>query len=130
MFCGYDTALADVYRKKLSKKCSDSELRVMMSDIDKSFREYFPKHYDTNEEQMNIILENFIEIIKLSSLYGFCYAHAIAYTLYGYIGAYYRYYNTLEFCTANLNEFNEDPNSWIPSWVPVGVRFERLGAIE
>ena len=110
MFCGYDTALADVYRKKLSKKCSDSELRVMMSDIDKSFREYFPKHYDTNEEQMNIILENFIEIIKLSSLYGFCYAHAIAYTLYGYIGAYYRYYNTLEFCTANLNEFNEDPN--------------------
>ena len=59
---------------------------------------------------MNVILENFIEIIKLSSLYGFCYAHAIAYTLYGYIGAYYRYYNTLEFCTANLNEFSEDPN--------------------
>lgn len=27
-------------------------------------------------------------------------------------------------------EFNEDPNSWIPSWVPIGVRFERLGAIE
>lgn len=27
-------------------------------------------------------------------------------------------------------EFNEDPNSWIPGWVPVGVRFERLGAIE
>lgn len=26
-------------------------------------------------------------------------------------------------------EFSEDPNSWLPGWVPVGVRFERLGAI-
>ncbi|OBP13893.1 signal peptidase I [Rheinheimera sp. SA_1] len=27
-------------------------------------------------------------------------------------------------------EFTEDPNSWVPGWVPIGVRFERLGAIE
>jgi signal peptidase I len=27
-------------------------------------------------------------------------------------------------------EFSEDPNHWLPSWVPVGVRFERLGTIE
>lgn len=27
-------------------------------------------------------------------------------------------------------EFNQDPNSWLPGWVPVGVRFARLGAIE
>jgi signal peptidase I len=27
-------------------------------------------------------------------------------------------------------EFTEDPNSWVPGWVPVGVRFERLGTIE
>lgn len=27
-------------------------------------------------------------------------------------------------------EFSEDPNSWLPGWVPVGVRFERLGKIE
>jgi len=27
-------------------------------------------------------------------------------------------------------EFTEDPNSWVPGWVPVGVRFERLGAIK
>ena len=27
-------------------------------------------------------------------------------------------------------EFSEDPNSWLPSWVPVGVRFERLGRIQ
>lgn len=27
-------------------------------------------------------------------------------------------------------EFSEDPNHWLPSWVPVGVRFERLGSIE
>lgn len=27
-------------------------------------------------------------------------------------------------------EFSEDPNSWVPGWVPVGVRFERLGKIE
>ena len=26
-------------------------------------------------------------------------------------------------------EFTEDPNSWVPGWVPVGVRFERLGPI-
>lgn len=26
-------------------------------------------------------------------------------------------------------EFSEDPNSWLPRWVPVGVRFERLGRI-
>jgi signal peptidase I len=26
-------------------------------------------------------------------------------------------------------EFNTDPNSWIPGWVPTGVRFSRLGAI-
>jgi len=27
-------------------------------------------------------------------------------------------------------EFNQDPNSWLPGWVPVGVRFARLGSIE
>ena len=27
-------------------------------------------------------------------------------------------------------EFSEDPNSALPSWIPVGVRFERLGKIE
>lgn len=26
-------------------------------------------------------------------------------------------------------EFNDDPNSWLPRWVPVGVRFGRLGRI-
>jgi signal peptidase I len=26
-------------------------------------------------------------------------------------------------------EFNEDPNSWLPGWIPTGVRFDRLGAI-
>ncbi|MCB5225516.1 signal peptidase I [Alishewanella sp. 16-MA] len=26
-------------------------------------------------------------------------------------------------------EFSEDPNSWLPRWVPVGVRFARLGPI-
>lgn len=26
-------------------------------------------------------------------------------------------------------EFSEDPNSWLPRWVPVGVRFGRLGPI-
>jgi signal peptidase I len=26
-------------------------------------------------------------------------------------------------------EFSDDANSWLPDWVPVGVRFERLGAI-
>lgn len=26
-------------------------------------------------------------------------------------------------------EFNDDPNSWLPGWVPVGIRFERLGPI-
>lgn len=27
-------------------------------------------------------------------------------------------------------EFSDDPDSWLPGWVPVGVRFERLGKIE
>ncbi|MEO3680401.1 signal peptidase I [Rheinheimera fenheensis] len=26
-------------------------------------------------------------------------------------------------------EFSDDPDSWLPGWVPTGVRFERLGAI-
>ncbi|MBZ9610024.1 signal peptidase I [Rheinheimera maricola] len=26
-------------------------------------------------------------------------------------------------------EFNEDPQSWLPGWVPIGVRFDRLGPI-
>jgi signal peptidase I len=27
-------------------------------------------------------------------------------------------------------EFNRDPNSWLPSWIPTKVRFDRLGRIE
>jgi len=26
-------------------------------------------------------------------------------------------------------EFNDDPNSWLPGWIPTGIRFERLGPI-
>ena len=26
-------------------------------------------------------------------------------------------------------EFNEDPQSWLPGWIPTGVRFDRLGPI-
>lgn len=27
-------------------------------------------------------------------------------------------------------EFSEEPHSWLPAWVPVSIRFERLGVIE
>lgn len=27
-------------------------------------------------------------------------------------------------------EFSEDENSWLPSWIPVGVRFNRIGSIK
>ena len=26
-------------------------------------------------------------------------------------------------------EFNDNPDSWLPGWVPTGVRFDRLGPI-
>ena len=89
---------------------SDEMFKPIIGEIDRDFRNYFQTKYEATQEQMDNVINSFLEIVSNAQRYSFSYNHALPYTMYGYIGAHYRYYNTIEYCTANLNEFNEKPD--------------------
>jgi DNA polymerase-3 subunit alpha len=109
-FCGYSYSRADIVRRKISKKGSKEDFDKMMKEIRTAFENYFPKHWDITQEQINNVMDAFLAIIESARRYGFNKSHAISYTMLGYMGGYFRYYYPIQYVTANLNVFKNKPD--------------------
>lgn len=102
--CGLSGSEADNVRRAIGHKDFD-RLQKALPDILAGYC----KKSSSSEEQATLEAKTFIKIIEDASSYMFGYNHSIAYCLLGYLCAYYRYYNPLEFITSYLNNAaNED----------------------
>lgn len=102
--CGLSGSEADNVRRAIGHK-DFARLQKTLPDI---LAGYCAKS-DSPKEQATEEANEFINIIEDASSYMFGFNHSIAYCLLGYLCAYYRYYNPLEFITSYLNNAaNED----------------------
>lgn len=101
--CGFTGSQADTIRRGIAKKKQDI-LEAAMPQI----LEGYCAHSDKPREEAETEAKEFMQIIQDSSSYMFGYNHSIAYTLLGYMSAYYRYHHPLEYITAYLNTAAND----------------------
>lgn len=98
-------------KHRIKSRC-DNKLRKQKDRLDKampSILEGYCSKSKKPKEEAEKEAREFLQVIEDSASYQFGYNHSIAYCLLGYLCAYYRYYNPLEFITAFLNNAaNED----------------------
>lgn len=101
--CGLSGSEADNIRRAIGRKQKD-RLDAAMPSILEGYCSKSPKSRSESEQEA----KEFLQIIEDSASYQFGYNHSIAYCLLGYLCAYYRYYNPIEFITSFLNNAAND----------------------
>jgi len=102
-FCGYSLGKADMVRRGFSKKLGTEQF---IPDIKSGFIDTMVNKYESSVELAEKLIEDYIQIIRDSSDYGFSENHSQPYSMIGYATAYLRTYYPLEFITSVL-EINE-----------------------
>lgn len=101
--CGLSGSDADNVRRAIGRKQVD-RLQKALPQILEGYCSKSPKPREIAEQEAKA----FIQIIEDSSNYMFGYNHSTGYSMIGYLCAYLRYYYPIEFCTALLNNANND----------------------
>lgn len=101
--CGLSGSEADNIRRAIGRKQKD-RLDAAMPSILEGYCSKSPRSRSESEREA----KEFLQIIEDSASYQFGYNHSIAYCLLGYLCAYYRYYNPIEFITSFLNNAAND----------------------
>lgn len=101
--CGLSGSDADNVRRAIGRKQVDR--------LQKALPQIFEGYCNKSERPRNIAeqeAKTFLQIIEDSSNYMFGYNHSTGYSMIGYTCAYLRYHYPIEFCTALLNNANND----------------------
>lgn len=101
--CGLSGSDADNVRRAIGRKQVD-RLQKALPQILEGYCSKSPKPREVAEQEARA----FLQIIEDSSNYQFGYNHSTGYSMIGYLCAYLRYYYPIEFCTALLNNANND----------------------
>lgn len=101
--CGLSGSDADNVRRAIGRKQVD-RLQKALPQILEGYCNKSPKPREVAEQEAKA----FLQIIEDSSNYQFGYNHSTGYSMIGYLCAYLRYYYPVEFCTALLNNANND----------------------
>lgn len=101
--CGLSGSDADNVRRAIGRKQVD-RLQKVLPQILEGYCNKSPKPREVAEQEAKA----FLQIIEDSSNYQFGYNHSTGYSMIGYLCAYLRYYYPVEFCTALLNNANND----------------------
>lgn len=101
--CGLSGSDADNVRRAIGRKQID-RLQKALPQILEGYCNKSTKPRDIAEQEA----KTFLKIIEDSSNYMFGYNHSTGYSMIGYLCAYLRYYYPIEFCTALLNNANND----------------------
>lgn len=101
--CGLSGSDADNVRRAIGRKQID-RLQKALPQILEGYCNKSTKPRDVAEQEA----KTFLQIIEDSSNYMFGYNHSTGYSMIGYLCAYLRYYYPIEFCTALLNNANND----------------------
>lgn len=101
--CGLSGSDADNVRRAIGRKQVDRLQKALPQILD-GYCNKSPKPREIAEQEAKA----FLQIIEDSSNYQFGYNHSTGYSMIGYLCAYLRYYYPIEFCTALLNNANND----------------------
>lgn len=101
--CGLSGSDADNVRRAIGRKQVD-RLQRALPQIFEGYCSKSTKPREVAEKEA----KTFLQIIEDSSNYMFGYNHSTGYSMIGYLCAYLRYYYPIEFCTALLNNANND----------------------
>lgn len=101
--CGLSGSDADNVRRAIGRKQVDRLQKALPQILD-GYCNKSPKPREIAEQEVKA----FLQIIEDSSNYQFGYNHSTGYSMIGYLCAYLRYYYPIEFCTALLNNANND----------------------
>lgn len=101
--CGLSGSEADNIRRAIGRKQKERLDAAMPSILEGYCKKSTRDRIEAEEEA-----KEFLRIIEDSASYQFGYNHSIAYCLLGYLCAYYRYYNPVEFITSFLNNAAND----------------------
>ena len=101
--CGLSGSDADNVRRAIGRKQID-RLQAALPQILEGYCNKSDKPRDVAEQEA----KTFLQIIEDSSNYMFGFNHSTGYSMIGYLCAYLRYYYPIEFCTALLNNANND----------------------
>lgn len=101
--CGLSGSDADNVRRAIGRKQVD-RLQKSLPQIFEGYCSKSTKPREVAEQEA----KTFLQIIEDSSNYMFGYNHSTGYSMIGYLCAYLRYYYPVEFCTALLNNANND----------------------
>lgn len=101
--CGLSGSEADNIRRAIGRKQKD-RLDAAMPSILEGYCSKSAQPREIAEQEA----KEFLQVIEDSTSYQFGYNHSVAYCLLGYLCAYYRYYNPLEFITSYLNNAAND----------------------
>ncbi|UUV25975.1 MULTISPECIES: PHP domain-containing protein [Lysinibacillus] len=104
-FCNHTGSESDSVRRGLAKKEGTEQF---LPKIREGFLQLMKDKYNESEEYSERILQQFLEVIKSASDYGFSLNHSQPYSYIGYVGAYLRYYYPKEFIATALNVFEDD----------------------
>lgn len=103
-FCGYTMGQSDIVRRGLAKKIGTEQY---IPEIKEGFIKTMKAKYDMCEEESEMVIVDFLEVIKSASSYAFSLNHSLPYSMIGYMCAWLRYYYPLEF-VASMLEINKD----------------------
>ena len=104
-FCGYTMGEADIVRRGFAKKTGTEKF---IPKIKEGFTKTMKEKYGVDEEESDVLIENFIKVIIDASSYLFSLNHAVPYSFLGYVVGYLRCYYKLETVTTALNIYAED----------------------
>ena len=96
--CGLSGSEADNVRRAIGHK-DMNRLQKALPDILNGYC----SHSDKPREDAEKEAKEFLQVIEDSASYQFGYNHSVAYSMLGYVCAYYRCYHPLEFLTAFFN---------------------------
>ena len=101
--CGLSGSEADNVRRAIGRKQID-RLQKALPQILEGYCKMSPQPREVAEKEA----KEFLKIIENSARYQFGFNHSTGYSMVGYLGAYFRYYHPLEFCTSYLNCAEKD----------------------
>lgn len=101
--CGLSGSDADNVRRAIGRKQMD-RLQKALPQILEGYCAKSSKQREIAEQEA----KEFLQIIEDASSYMFGFNHSTGYSMIGYLCAYLRYYYPIEFCTALLNNANND----------------------
>lgn len=128
-YCGFTMGEADIVRRHFAKKTgTDKDIPIIKNGgymteekthYIKGFKQTMKELYDMPEEESEVTIATFLQVIIDASYYLFSLNHSSPYTFEGFVSAYLRYHYPLEFLTTalNINASKEEKTTAITNYV-------------